>query len=349
MSPSPLLLAALLLAAAGPAPEPAFVPVYEEDFPDPFIVPHEGRFLAYATNARHFQANVQMAVSDDLRRWAPLKAGGKLHDAMPRLPVWAAPGWTWAPEVMAHGGRYLLYFTARERTSGQQCTGVAQSDGPLGPFVDASDKPLVCQHPLGGTIDASPFRDADGLMYLYFKPDGNAVGKPTDIMVQRLSSDGLAVVGEPVALLRNTQGWQAHVVESPSMVRQGDAYMLFYSANHFGWGPHQRLSPYAMGYAVCASPMGPCTDAPENPILHSYHDRTRGCLSGPGHQILFENAGRQYIAFHAHAALAGCRNAKKGRYLYIAPLQWRDGQPRIAPSLRPIRRASAAQPEPHAQ
>ncbi|MCM0000601.1 MAG: family 43 glycosylhydrolase, partial [Erythrobacter sp.] len=119
------LTAATSLAspAAAKSPEP-FVPVYRANFPDPFVLPHEGRYLAYATNAEADQANVQMAVSEDLVSWAPLKDGARLHDAMPVLPVWAERGWTWAPEVIALEGRYLLFFTAREKASGRQCTGV---------------------------------------------------------------------------------------------------------------------------------------------------------------------------------------------------------------------------------
>lgn len=318
-----------------------FVPVYETNFPDPFILPHNGQYLAYATNAERMQANVQMAASSNLIDWAPIRTDGKLHDAMPTLPSWAKEGWTWAPEVIRLGSEYLLYFTARERRSDRQCTGVARSADPRGPFVSDATEPLVCQRELGGTIDASPFQDADGQLYLYYKSDANAVGKPTDIFVQRMTPDGLRLTGEPVALLRNDQKWEAHVIESPTMVRQGDGYIMFYSANHFGWEPHQRLSPYAMGYARCQGPMGPCTDAPGNPILYSYNDRKLGCLSGPGHQALFETGGRQFIVFHAHAARGGCRNAGKGRYMYIAPLNWQNGEPRIGVSIR--RRAPAGE------
>lgn len=342
----PLLLSALtMFAMAGSAfaqkGEPPFVPVYETNFPDPFIVPHEGRFLAYATNAEGLRANVQMAESRDLVSWAPLMRDGKLHDAMPVLPRWAERGWTWAPEVMKHGDGYLLFFTAREKASRRQCTGVARSADPLGPFVSDAAEPLVCQRALGGTIDASPYRDADRQLYLYYKADANAVGKPTDIFVQRMTADGMGLTGTPVALLRNDRPWEAHVIESPTMTRRGDGYVLFYSANHFGWEPHQRLSPYAMGYARCTGPMGPCTDAPNNPILYSYNDRTAGCLSGPGHQALFEAGGRPFVVFHAHAARGGCRNAGKGRYMYIAPLLWEKDEPRIGVSLRPPAKPAA--------
>jgi beta-xylosidase len=285
---------------------------------------------------------VQLAVSPNLIDWAPLRQGNKLHDAMPTLPPWAQIGWTWAPEVMRNGDKYLLYFTAREKSSGRQCTGVAVSADPKGPFVSNATEPLVCQRELGGTIDATPFRDADGQLYFYYKNDGNAIRKPTEIFVRKMSADGLSLTGPEVSLLRNDQKWEAHVIESPTMVRQGKSYIMFFSAHHFGWEPQDRLSPYAMGFARCQGPMGPCKDAPNNPILYSYNDPAAGCLSGPGHQALFEAAGRQFIVFHAHAARGGCRNANKGRYMYIAPLMWKGDEPQIGVSLRPRAPAPAA-------
>ena len=331
-----ILLAAVFastIPAAAQEPPP-FVPVYTTNFPDPFILPHGGTFLAYATNADGRRANVQMARSSDLVNWHPVRDGDRLHDAMPVLPPWAREGWTWAPEVIRHGDRYLLYFTAREPRSGKQCVGVAAASDPMGPFTSTATEPLVCQREIGGTIDPSVFRDADGQLYLYYKNDGNAVGRPTDIFGQRLAADGLSLTGDAVALLRNDRPWEAHVIESPTMTRHGTAYVMFFSANHFGWEEHQRLSPYAMGYATCRGPTGPCTDAPNNPILYSYNDRQAGCLSGPGHQALFEAGGRQFIVFHAHAATRGCRRTQLGRYMYIAPLLWPGGMPQIGVSLR---------------
>ena len=329
-----LLIAALALA--GPArANPPFVPVFTTNFPDPFILPAGSEFLAYATNAEEGRANVQMARSTNLVDWEFVRDGEGLHDAMPDLPPWAREGWTWAPEVIRHEDRYLLYFTAKERSSQKQCVGVASSADPRGPFTSAATEPLVCQRDIGGSIDPHAFRDADGRLYLYFKNDGNAIGRRTEIFVQPLAGDGLSLVGEPVALLRNDESWEAHVIESPTMVRNGDSYVLFFSANHFGWEEHQRLSPYAMGYARCEGPMGPCVDAEENPILYSYNNREAGCLSGPGHQAVFEASGRQFIVFHAHGATRGCRRAELGRWMYIAPLLWQDGTPQIGVSLRP--------------
>lgn len=330
---------ATLLASAGTArtaPAP-FAPVFKTDFADPFVLPHKGQYLAFATNATGLRANVQMARSPDLVRWSLITKEGRLHDAMPTLPDWAEPGRTWAPEVMRVGERFVLYFTARERRNGLQCVGIATAPDPLGPFVPVGREPLVCQRDLGGTIDPSPFRDRDGQLYLYFKNDGNnpAVLKPSRIWAQRLSEDGLSLTGPATPLIRNELHWEWRVVESPTMTRAADGtYVLFFSANHFGWEADQRLSNYGIGYATCRGPEGPCVKAPGNPILKSYFGKERGCLSGPGHQMVFEDRGQQHFVFHAWSATPSCRPANKGRYMYIAPLTWGDGKPVIDTSPR---------------
>ena len=311
-----------------------FVPVFEENFPDPHVVEHNGQFIAYATNAG---INLPMAVSNDLVNWSfvadPANPRERL-DGMPVLAPWVKEGFTWAPEVMKIGGKWLLYYTANHRKRDVQCLGVAVADSPIGPFRDASAEPLVCQFDFGGTIDANPFRDSNGNLYLYYKSDGNRVGRETYIWGQRLSPDGLSVVGQPEPLVKDDAAWENRLVEAPAMVRTPGGYQLFYSAAYYGWNPDERLSPYATGYAVCQGPLGPCADAPENPILKSFRDKEAGCLSGPGHPSIFEAGGRHYFAFHAWAANRSCRKAGDARHLYIAPISWPGGKPVIGPSLR---------------
>ena len=90
------------------------------------------------------------------------------------------------------GGRYLLYYTASDveaeravhRRRGREPIRSARSSTIV-------PEPIVCQTELGGSIDADAFRDADGKLYLYFKNDGNRVGKHTAIWGQQLSADGL--------------------------------------------------------------------------------------------------------------------------------------------------------------
>lgn len=324
------LAATILVSSEAQARAPQLQPVFRTDFPDPFVLPHAGRFYAYATNATRGRANVQMAESSDLTTWKQVARGAKLHDALPVLPAWAQKGWTWAPEVLPLGDRFVLYFTAKERATGLQCVGVGEAKSPLGPFVSAAPQPLVCQRELGGSIDPSAFRDKDGSLHLLWKNDGNnpAVNKPARIFSQRLSPDGLSLTGAPAALLTNGEHWEWRVIESPTMVRRPDGGLtLLYSGNHFGWEADQRLSNYAMGYARCASLAGPCVKATENPVLKSYND-ARGCLSGPGHQTVFTARGREWLVFHAWDHGPNCTPARlPARHMYIVPLEWRDGAP----------------------
>ena len=308
----------------------SYPPVFRADFPDPFILEHEGRYLAYATNSGG--ANVQMASSTDLTSWRILwdaREPSRLHDAMPVLPPWAKTGFTWAPEVLKTPGGFVLYFTARHAASGLQCVGAATSQDPRGPFTSQATEPLVCQYALGGTIDASPFRAPDGQLYLYFKNDGNnpAFSKPTEIFVQRLSADGLGLTGDPVSLIRNDKPWEGHVVEAPTMTERGGSYALFFSASHYGWEDSQRISSYGIGYATCEGPMGPCADAPSNPFLASTFEP---CLSGPGHQTVFHSGGRELLAFHSWAATTTCKSAKLGRFMHIVQLSWQNGVPQLS-------------------
>ena len=314
---------------------PSFVPVYETNFPDPFVLADKSGFIAYSTNDG---LNLPMAESKDLVHWAPVMdpaRSGKRLDGLPTLGAWAKSESTWAPEVMRVGNRYLLYYTAAHRKLDRQCVGVASATDPRGPFVDASPVPLVCQVELGGTIDADAFRDSDGKLYLYYKNDGNRVRKSSAIWGQRLNPDGMSLVGPPVAIERDSNGWQQKLVEAPTMIAvPGGGYQLFYSGGYYGWNDDQRISPYAMGYATCSSPLGPCKDAPANPILHSFNDREAGCLSGPGHQSIFQVGSRSFIAFHAWSATKGCRKADDKRFLYVAPISWKDGKPVIGMGLR---------------
>ena len=321
--------------AVSAAAEPPFVPVLKDNFPDPFVLLHEGRFIAYSTNDG---PNVPMATSKDLANWTFVTdpATGKRRDALPRLGSWAKTGFTWAPEVLRLGNRYLLYYTASDVKRNSQCIGVAEASDPMGPFVDTRAEPIVCQTKLGGTIDANPFQDSDGKLYLYYKNDGNRVRANTWLWGQRLSDDGLSVVGEPVQMVGDRERWKDRVIEAPSMIRTPSGYSMFYSAGFFGWKPEEGgLSPYAMGYATCSTPLGPCTDAKANPILQSFKDKDAGCLSGPGHQSIFSVGSRMFVSFHGWAVTASCSKLEDERYLYVAPLHWIDGKPTFGVSLRP--------------
>jgi arabinan endo-1,5-alpha-L-arabinosidase len=319
--------------------------ILNENFPDPFIAKFGDSYHAYATGTKigDDQLNVQLVRSGDLTRW------GEPREVLPadNLPAWVDRGHpqVWAPEVMAIGGRYVLYFNARHhsltRTEAlergptilkRHCLGAAVADRPEGPFVGI-DEPLVCAEFGEGVIDASPFRDGESL-YLYYKDDGNCCGRGTAIYVQGLSADGLAAVGPRHKLFENADSpeafddWEWRVVEAPTMVRRGSAYYLFYSGNFYG------NAYYSVGYLRCETPRGPCVDRGHNPILRS-HPGTP--LLGPGHQSLLDEDGESYIFFHGWNENPDGkeRPGHHKRCLYVGRVQWgpspypREERPRV--------------------
>ncbi|WP_322509158.1 glycoside hydrolase family 43 protein [Anaerolinea sp.] len=289
-------------------------PVLRENFADPFILQRDDTFYLYATNSSG--KNIPLAISTDLVHW---KIQG---DAMPALPKWTkmTGGLVWAPEVMEFNGKFLLYYTARDQTSNKQCVGVAVSDRPEGKFRDINPTPLVCQSDQGGTIDASPFRDEDGKTYLYFKNDGNCCGIPTYIWGQELTEDGLGLVGKPVPLIRNDALWEGNVIEAPTMFKRNGKYYLFYSANDYA------SHLYAVGYALCTTPMGPCTKAKENPILKSALENKEAMVIGPGHQTILQIGENTWMIYHAWEVVAGSRRGDR-RFVWMDLVEWDNEKP----------------------
>lgn len=286
-------------------------PVYDMNFPDPFVLRAGDTYHAYSTNDA--DANVPTLQSRDLVRWK------KGPDAMPDLASWVTPGDTWAPEVLhREGGGYILYYTAASTAEGRQCLGRAVSDLPEGPFVDRDERPFVCQPDEGGSIDASPFVDEDGTPYLLWKNDGNAVGRDTYIYAQEMSADGLELVGDSVRLLKQDAAWEGELIEAPAMWGRDGEYYLFYSANAY------YDESYAVGYATCEGTLGPCEKAPENPILS-----TGAGAVGPGHVTVIEDGeGETWVAYHAWPPDA-VGSEFPGRVLWLDPLAWERGKPEV--------------------
>jgi beta-xylosidase len=297
-------------------------PVYDGDFPDPFVLTVGGRYYAYGTQTGN--VNIQVMESADLVRWE------HRGDALPELPPWAAPGRTWAPAGLVREGtrglrgvpqeNCVLYYAVRHEDAGRQCISVATSADPVGPFVDGSAGPLILQAERGGSIDPSPFVDSDGAAYLLWKSDDNAAGYTPSLWGAPLGADFRSLAGEPVELLRAGAAWEKPLVEAPSLVRVGDLYVLFYSG---GWWESDN---YAIGYATGAGPLGPFRRATDGrPWLASGPG-----MAGPGGAEVFTDAaGDRRIAFHAWTPPKVGYDNGGVRSLWIERLGFEDGHPRL--------------------
>jgi beta-xylosidase len=257
------------------------LPVDPRDFPDPFVLPVADGYFAFATNSG--STNIQVMSSTDLFHWK-----GEA-DALPVLPSWARPGNTWAPSVLRRGEQYVLYYTVREPRAQRQAISVATASQPAGPYVDSSRAPFVYQLDLGGSIDPSPFVDADGTAYLLWKADSNAINRASTLWMQQVDHEGTGLEGDPVLTLTYDAGWENPLIEAPSLVKTGDTYYLFYSAN---WWNTDR---YSIGYATAGAVTGPYTKiTTDRPWFGSDAN-----VAGPGGQEWFlDHTGQLRMAYH---------------------------------------------------
>jgi hypothetical protein len=254
-------------------------PIRTADAADPFVAIDDQPWL-FTTNSA--AGNVPVVTGGS--------GGGRVvvADALPRLPDWAEPGFTWAPAVTHSDIGWVLAFTARHAASGRQCIGVATSPVVGGPYSPAAE-PLVCDIDRGGSIDPSFVTDDAGGQWLLYKDDGNCCGLPTTLHAVPLTPDATALAGPAVDLLSADLSWEAGLVEAPSMAKVGDRWLLLYSASRWD------TAGYAVGAAWCDSPAGPCVKQ-SAPALTA-----GGGLDGPG-GVEFVSTSRTnqvMVTFHA--------------------------------------------------
>lgn len=247
---------------------------------DPTIVSADGNYYLTGTEDTGRLNGFPIYCSRDLKSWTllpPILTAG--------AQSWGTRGF-WAPQLVHHNGRWLLFYTANEQVV------MAASPAITGPFTQDSVRPIDASEK---NIDPFLFIDDDGRAYLYHVrfDHGNYIW-----CGQFDLEHGRLIPGTLRRCFAATQPWEHTrafpsdpILEGPTVIKREGKYYLFYSANHF-------LSPdYAVGYAVADSPMGPWTKNPDNPILHS----SQLGEHGSGHGDIFLGPHRRfYYVYHVH-------------------------------------------------
>ena len=306
-----LVMSAVLVAAPATAAL-STSPARAGDFPDPYIVRSGSTYYAYSTQVMY--VNVPVVTSSNLKSWS------RIAEALPKLPTWAGWGHTWAPAVWKVGTRWVMYYTVRHAASDRQCISRATSSSPQGPFTDSSTAPFICQLERGGSIDASPVRDASGALHLVWKSDDNAFGQPTAIWSQRLSADGLTLTGSATRLLDADRTWQGGIIEGPAMHADGTGWYLFYGANRWD------SSEAGIGYATCTGPAGPCTNRSTEKALLG---RRPGADGPAGPEVFVDKYGRRQLSYHGWTGGVGYHVSGAARALFLDRLTFTSRVPTV--------------------
>lgn len=310
-------------------------PVFDDYLADPFVLKVADEYFAYGT-AISQGCSIPVLHSTDLVHWR------RLGDAL-EIPE-QAPTCYWAPEVAYSDGAFYMYYSEGGQEGEGHQLRVATSAQPAGPFRDngtilAPDDPF--------TIDAHPFRDDDGVWYLFYSRDfldGDRVG--TGIVVDRLV-DMVSLAGQRTTVVRPHADWQVYqrqrkwydrvwdwfTIEGAFVRKHAGRYYCFFS------GGSWKAPNYGVAYVVADHPLGPWNIEASRggpTILRTVPDQ----VIGPGHVSIVYGPDNQqeYMVYHAWDT------AHTRRLMRIDALHWHNDQPSVdGPTFTP----QPVPPQPH--
>lgn len=290
------------------APGNLVIPVYAAD-PDAHLI--GDRYYIYATNAgfyadrnsfekgdaKEVEHGFSVWSSADLRTWendGPILRFSEISWAKD-LPN------AWAPCLAERNGKFYFYFCADSRI------GVAVSDSPTGPFIDAKGEPLIAYRDDLSAIDPMVFIDDDGQAYLYW---GAVPGYWLEdeieyvrmhLSVQKLAPDMTTLIGQemPTIFTRPSSGGWHDVdhIEASHVVKRNGTYYLQWSAGSFSSADPGRM--YRVFYATAKSPLGPWHSAGDIPMIVPTAELG---VIGPGHHGVLQIPGTDewWCVYHSH-------------------------------------------------
>ena len=194
----------------------------------------------------------------------------------------------WAGQCIFRNGKFYWYVPMNAKGLGMSI-GVAVSDRPTGPFVDALGKPLV--HSGNGDIDPTAFINDDGQAYLYW-------GNPY-LKYVKLNEDMISYSGEVVTVPLTKEGFNVRYKdadkrpsayeEGPWLYKRKDLYYLLYPAGGV---------PEHLAYSTSTNATGPW----------KYRDTIMTIIKKGGaftnHPGVIDYKGRSYFFYH-NGALPG--------------------------------------------
>lgn len=266
------------------------------DFPDPTIIEADGRYYAVGTSSE-WAPHLPIYSSDDLTNW---KHEGFILD---ETPEWAGSSF-WAPEYVYHNGLYYLYYSAKRKSDGVSCIGVATSRYPNRGFVDQG---IVVDY---GTESIDAFVVEQGEeRFMTWKAYG-LDDRPIELVGSRLADDGLSLEGEVFTLLMDT----AHVgIEGQAFIQKDGYYYMFYSIGACcGTG-----CDYHVKAVRSREVQGPYEPVGETVLLGETDDWQ--CM---GHGTFVKNKQQEWhYLFHGYSKVGGVYTGREG---LLARLLWSD-------------------------
>ena len=269
----------LVMAASAKSKKQSGNPLFQGMYADPEVAVMGGKYWIFPTYSAPYDDQLYFDAfsSTDLVNWT------KHEKVIEQKNISWLRRALWAPSIIEANGKYYLFFGANDVHEGEVGgIGVAVSDKPEGPYVDALGKPLINEIVNGAQpIDQFVFRDDDGQYYMFY-------GGWKHCNVCRLSPDLLSILPWPDGQRFHEVTPSSSYVEGPFMLKRNGKYYFMWSEG--GWtGPD-----YCVAYAIADSPFGPFER--KGKILQKADQVARGA----GHHSVLQIPGKDeyYIVYH---------------------------------------------------
>lgn len=251
--------------------------------------------------------------SKDLAKW---ERGPRVFESMPAWATNIVPqqrGHFWAPEVIEHGGRYLLYYSVSRFGVNTSAIALASNPtlDPADPKFQWTDEGIVLRsHRTNdfNAIDPHLVKTPEGELWMSFGSFWSGIK-----LVQLDPKTGLRLSADsPVRALAFH-----NEIEAPAIHRHDGWHYLFVN-----WGRCCRgtNSTYEIRFGRSREIGGPYLDkegkdmAREGGTLLLESD---GAFIGPGHAGIFQNGGKDWLSCHFYDATQAGKAT-----LAIRPLLW---------------------------
>ena len=272
----------LVMAASAKSKKQSGNPLFQGMYADPEVAVMGGKYWIFPTYSAPYDDQLYFDAfsSTDLVNWT------KHEKVIEQKNISWLRRALWAPSIIEANGKYYLFFGANDVHEGEVGgIGVAVSDKPEGPYVDALGKPLINEIVNGAQpIDQFVFRDDDGQYYMFY-------GGWKHCNVCRLSPDLLSILPWPDGQRFHEVTPSSSYVEGPFMLKRNGKYYFMWSEG--GWtGPD-----YCVAYTIAASPFGPF--ARPGPILPKYDPL--GCRAGHHSVLQIPGKDEYYIVYQRRA------------------------------------------------
>jgi arabinan endo-1,5-alpha-L-arabinosidase len=272
----------------------------------------------------HTGRGVSSAWSSNLVDWNP---GPRVFTNAPEWVAETVPEnrrmHYWAPDIIRHNGRYLLYYSVS--SFGKNTSAIALATNPTldpdKPEYRWTDEGIVIQSSPQvdyNAIDPAVLQDADGSLWMSFGSFWGGIK-----LIQLDPKTGKRVAPDsPVHALARYES-----IEAPCIHRHGDHYYLYVN---WGFCCRGTNSTYEIRFGRSDKITGPYLDMEGHDMLVSGGTRllgTEGQMIGPGHAGIFGEGGTNWFTFHYYDG------TRRGASTYaLRPIRWAaDGWPEVEP------------------